>query len=214
MATLTGQHHSIGLYSSPTLHCSDMEYGISILDGTYGRKLFYEARGYTVTTCYNQATDNNYAGGFSFAQYKAEIDAGRPVMLNMASATAGHTVVGVGYDDSTNTVYLHDTWHNDGTTQSMTWTGTFSGYAMTLRSVSIVNLAPTTADVTTIISGLPSSVIIGDNITYDIIVINNGPATATNVTLTDILPAGLPMFQQRPAGGHATAPALSAAILV
>jgi len=39
-------------------------------DGTYGRKLFYEARGYTVTDCYNQKTDNN-AGGFTFAMYKA-----------------------------------------------------------------------------------------------------------------------------------------------
>jgi hypothetical protein len=47
-------------------------------DGTLGMKLFYEARGYTVTECYNQPTDNIVAGGFSFAQFKAEIDAGRP----------------------------------------------------------------------------------------------------------------------------------------
>ncbi len=75
-------------------------------DGTLGRKLFYEARGYTVTDCYNQKTDNMITGGFSFAQFKAEIDAGRPVMLNLE----GHTIVGVGYDDSSNTVYIHDTW--------------------------------------------------------------------------------------------------------
>ena len=118
--------------SADQLTCSDMvTYSIQTLDGTYGRKLFYEARGYTVTTCYNQKTDNN-GGGFTFAMYKAEIDAGRPVMLNLA----GHTIVGVGYDDSTNTVYIHDTW--DYNNHTMTWGGSYSG--MGLLSVSIVNL--------------------------------------------------------------------------
>jgi YD repeat-containing protein len=101
-------------------------------DGTYGRKLFYESRGYTVTDCYNQKTDNN-GGNFTFAKYKTEIDAGRPVMINLQ----GHTIVGVGYDDSSNKVYIHDTW--DYSTKSMTWGGSYSG--MVMRSVSIVNLS-------------------------------------------------------------------------
>lgn len=118
--------------SASQLTCNAMPgFGITD-DGTYGRKLFYEARGYTVTTCYNQPTDNQYAGGFSFAQYKAEIDAGRPVMLNLA----GHTIAGVGYNDSGNTVYIHDTW--DYNTHTMTWGGSYSG--LQLLSVSIVNL--------------------------------------------------------------------------
>ena len=129
--------------SASQLTCNDMEtftsggHTLSWNDGTYGRKLFYEARGYTVTTCYNQPTDNKYAGGFSFAQYKAEIDAGRPVMLNLA----GHTIVGVGYDDTGNTAYVHDTW--DYSNHTMAWGGSYSG--MELRSVSIVNLQPTAA---------------------------------------------------------------------
>ena len=129
--------------SASQLTCSDMEtitndgHTLSWNDGTYGRKLFYEARGYTVTTCYNQKTDNNIAGGFSFTQYKAEIDAGRPVMLNLA----GHTIVGVGYDDTGNTVYIHDTW--DYSNHTMTWGGSYSG--MALQSVSIVNLQPSAA---------------------------------------------------------------------
>ena len=115
------------------LTCTAMAgYGISAVDGTYGRKLFYEARGYTVTDCYNQLTDNSVAGGFSFAQYMAEIDAGRPVMLNLK----GHTIVGVGYNSSTNTVYLHDTW--DNSVHTMTWGSSYAG--MLLYSVSIVNL--------------------------------------------------------------------------
>jgi hypothetical protein len=107
-------------------------------DGALGRKQFYEARGYQVSDCYNQFTDissgSSNPGGFSYAQYKAEIDAGRPVMLNLT----GHTVVGVGYNDSTDTVYIHDTWDNG--THAMTWGGSYAG--MDLVAVSIVNLQP------------------------------------------------------------------------
>ncbi len=120
--------------SSKKLTCSDMKnaYGVDIYDGTYGRKLFYEARGYTVTDCYNQSTDNKYSGGFSLANYKAEIDAGHPVLLNLA----GHSIVGYGYDTSSSTIYIHDTW--DLQQHSMTWGGSYSD--MELLSVSIVNL--------------------------------------------------------------------------
>lgn len=113
------------------LTCGDMEDYSITMDGTYGRKLFYEAKGYTVTDCYNQSTDNIISGGFSYAQYKAEIDAGRPVMINLE----GHTVVGIGYSDPS-TIYIHDTW--DYATHSMPWSGSYSG--MELLSVSIVNL--------------------------------------------------------------------------
>ncbi|MBW6485303.1 MAG: choice-of-anchor D domain-containing protein [Syntrophobacterales bacterium] len=120
--------------SATPLSCSAMEgFSIADEDGTYGRKLFYEAKGYTVTDCYAQATDNAKRGGFSFAQFKAEIDAGRPVLLNLQ----GHSIVGVGYDDSTKTVYIHDTWDNNDHT--MIWGTSYSG--MKLLSVSIVNLA-------------------------------------------------------------------------
>lgn len=121
--------------SGAQLTCDEMvSYGIQNEDGTYGRKLFYQAKGYTVTNCYSQSTDNRISGGFTFAQYKTEIDAGRPVMLNLY----GHTIVGIGYDSSSNTVYLHDTW--DYSTHTMTWGGSYSG--MALLSVSIVNLRP------------------------------------------------------------------------
>ena len=53
-------------------------------------------------------------------------------MLNLN----GHTIVGVGYDSSSNTVYLHDTWNYN--TYTMTWGGSYWG--MALQSVSIVNL--------------------------------------------------------------------------
>jgi YD repeat-containing protein len=122
--------------SATQLTCDTMvspTYGITD-DGTVGRRQFYQARGYTVTNCYNQKTDNTIAGGFSFAQFKAEIDAGRPVMLNLA----GHTIVGIGYDDSSNLVYIHDTW--DYNNHTFTWGTSYSG--MQLLSVSIVNVQP------------------------------------------------------------------------
>jgi hypothetical protein len=126
------------------LTCSAMEsiqpigeiYTISENDGTYGRKLFYEARGYTVNDCYNQSTDNQAAGGFSLADFQVEIDAGHPVLLNLA----GHSIVGFGYSGST--IFIRDTWDSDpNNTYTMPWGGSYAG--MALRSVSIVWLAPT-----------------------------------------------------------------------
>jgi hypothetical protein len=122
-----------GLGGSTKLTCSAMKtFGVDTLDGTYGRKLFYEAKGYTVSDCYNQSTDNIASGGFSLANFKAEINAGHPILLNLA----GHSIVGLGYDDSSNTIYIHDTW--DTATHTMAWGGSYSG--MQLLSVSVVNL--------------------------------------------------------------------------
>jgi hypothetical protein len=120
-------------YSNAKLTCSAMVgYAIQNYDGTYGRKLFYEARGYTVTDCYNQNTDNNYAGGFSLVNFQAEIDSGYPVLLNLA----GHSIVGYGYEGST--IYIRDTWDSHPEhIYTMTWGGEYSG--MELLSVSIVH---------------------------------------------------------------------------
>jgi len=125
-----------GLSNSTKLTCSTMQSGgYSERDGTFGRKLFYEARGYTVSDCYYQATDNMYAGGFSLVNFKTEIDAGRPVFINLA----GHSIVGVGYDPASTTIYIHDTW--DNSTHTMPWGGSYS--SMVMRGVSIVSLTGT-----------------------------------------------------------------------
>lgn len=105
-------------------------------DGGYGLELFYESRGYTVIDRYNQyirGQGSDPSLGFTYDQYKAEIDAGRPVMIHVT----GHTMVGLGYDDATNLMYIHDTW--DYNTHTMTWGGTYSG--MQHRGVTIVQLA-------------------------------------------------------------------------
>ncbi len=149
-----GQTWFWNLGNGQKYNCSDMEIShsstydnyISNLDGTYGRKLFYEARGYTVGECYNQYTDNIREAGFSLADFQAEIDAGHPVMLNLD----GHTIVGFGYSGTT--IYVRDTWDSDpGNIYTMTWGGIYppgSLDGMELLSVSIVHLVtpPPTPD--------------------------------------------------------------------
>ena len=119
--------------SSLQLTCDELEDAGYTRDGNFGRSQFYKAMGYTVEQCYNQRTDNKISGAFSFNDFKAQIDNGDPVMIHVV----GHTMVGVGYDDSSNTIYLHDTW--DYSTHSMTWGGSY--YGMEMNSVSILTLA-------------------------------------------------------------------------
>ena len=107
-------------------------------DGCHGMRLFAESRGYAVVQNYNQYR-YGYGGvsaGFTWNQYKQEIDAGRPVLIQVS----GHTMLGVGYD-GTNTVYVHDTW--DHSVHSMTWGGSYSG--MQHIAVTVIELEPNLA---------------------------------------------------------------------
>lgn len=122
-----------------------LEYhNIHHLDGGYGLKLFYESRGYLSDTMYNQyiAGYNGNLLGFTYEQYKAEIDAGRPVMIHVT----GHTMVGVGYNDLlSNLIYINDTW--DHGTHSMPWGGSYAG--LDHSGVTIVHLSvPTLVELT------------------------------------------------------------------
>lgn len=126
-------------YSSSRLDCSTYTTYPYNTRGDVGLKKFYESRGYEVSECYTQRTDNSVAGGFSFYDFKREIDAGRPVMFHVT----GHTMVGVGYNDSTQSIYIHDTW--DHSTHTMSWGGAY--YDMVMYSVTIVKLKPAPAPV-------------------------------------------------------------------
>jgi hypothetical protein len=163
--------------SSAILTCDVME-SQHLPDGTLGRKNFYEARGYSVAECYNQRTDNAVTGGFSLAQFRAEIDAGRPVMLGLA----GHSVVGVDYDPLSNMIYIHDGWDND--THTMEWGGSYSG--MALQDVSIVNLAATISGNTEVpgvvlsyVDGTPKSVTSDSSGNYSFNVMTGWSGTVT-----------------------------------
>jgi hypothetical protein len=110
--------------------------GNAIDDGGFGLELFFESRGYTVVSRYNQCIlgYNGNTTGFTFDQYVAEINAGRPVMIQVE----GRTMVGFGYDLSGNTIYLYDTW--DYSIHSMTWGDAY--YGMNQYGVSVFQLAP------------------------------------------------------------------------
>jgi len=82
----------------------------AVKDGAHGMRAFVQARGYTVAAnrVFNQLVYPNpiksNTFGFTFDDYKNEIDKGRPVLIQVE----GHTMLGVGYNDP-DTVYLHDT---------------------------------------------------------------------------------------------------------
>ena len=106
-------------------------------DGCHGMRLFAQSRGYTVVTDSNQliqgqGTDPNK--GFTFADFQAEIDAGRPVLIHVT----GHTMLGYGYNTIGNIIYVHNTW-NYGNDQ-MTWGGTYAG--LQHRAVTVIRLNP------------------------------------------------------------------------
>jgi YD repeat-containing protein len=106
-------------------------------DGGHGMKLFAESRGYTVTTVFNQRIQGqgtNPSKGFTFANFQAEIDAGRPVLIHLT----GHTMVGYGYNTAGSLIYVHDTW--DYSAHTMTWGGMYSG--MQHESVTVIRLQP------------------------------------------------------------------------
>jgi len=123
------------LNSGNKYHCNDMAPENQFNDLTYGMKEFFQARGYTVSTCFNQQTDNKIVGGFTLAEFKAEIDSGHPVLVFLK----GHYVVGYGYDGST--IYIRDTWDSDpNNTYTMTWGGKYS--EMEMQAVGVIHLNP------------------------------------------------------------------------
>lgn len=106
------------------------------MDGCAGVRDFFESRGYEVISNFTQLIPGAYGNtnGFSFAEYKAEIDAGRAVMIHVT----GHTMVGYGYDVAGQIVYIRDTW--DHYSHQMTWGGSYSG--MDQWGVSVFQLEP------------------------------------------------------------------------
>jgi hypothetical protein len=96
------------------------------IDGMLGMDLYFRSCGYGAgnlsqdTTFYSQLVKTAaLSDGFTLDNYKAEIDAGRVVMLQLA----GHSMFGYGY--AGDLVYFHNTWDNQD--HSMTWGGAYGG---------------------------------------------------------------------------------------
>lgn len=107
-------------------------------DGASGMMDFVEDKGYEVEDCFGQLTTTDefvdaigrqFGQGFRFADFVAEINAGRPVMLMCGE----HSFVGYGYNTSggQRLCYIRTTWDNDkGHTWTIPWMGSFSGMQM------------------------------------------------------------------------------------
>lgn len=115
-----------------TIHNAGEDYWAT--SGMYGVFEWLQYRGYenSGATGTNRIYNQHRLGygdaatqGFTFADYKAEIDAGRPVLIH----TEGHTMLGDGYNDdgSNQTVRLNNTWTNvNNGEDTMEWGGTYS----------------------------------------------------------------------------------------
>ena len=77
------------------------------------------------------------------------------------------------------------------------------GWSLTLKTISVINpLADVSITMTAATDGgAPNPPFVGSALNYTIGVTNNGPATATAVTVTDTLPAGL-TYINSPGGTH------------
>jgi len=136
----------------------------TLRDGCHGLRLYFESRGYSIVQNYSQyiyGYDGN-TSGFTFNQYKQEIDAGRPVLIQVN----GHTMVGYGYDNP-NIVYIHDTW--DYSSHTMTWGGSYAG--LQHYGVGVFQLVPIPNQIPTVSITFPNN---GDDFTEpDILVTGN-----------------------------------------
>jgi len=106
------------------LHYTDLlSWGYENLDGMYGITEYVQYSGYSVVDAFTQVTSNVNNSGFTYNDYEAEIDAGRPVVVQIS----GHTMLGVGYDGLGN-IDIYNTW--DQGTHTMAWGGAYEGMDM------------------------------------------------------------------------------------
>jgi hypothetical protein len=113
--------------------------------GSYGIYQYFRHAGYgdsnpaDVNWIYNQVADTwGLTLGFSLADYRAEIEAGRVVLLHLEN----HTVLAYGYDVTTGQLLIHDTATPGA--HRIYWGGTYFGYPM--FGVTVVDLTAVTGD--------------------------------------------------------------------
>ncbi|MCK4625327.1 MAG: PEP-CTERM sorting domain-containing protein [Phycisphaerae bacterium] len=143
------------------------------------------------------ALTKSVGSSWNYNDYCAEIDAGRPVHLGLSSTAGGHSVLGVGYNDTggKQSVVLLTTWHWG--LQEWQWENeTHSGYGFSVYSGTLMEpvedptpqLSAYFSLAHTYISDL--TVVIGtgdpDNPDWSTTVWKWGGSTADNLALTDI----------------------------
>ena len=133
-STLEKQH--TGNYSNGSMTYGSTtrtipHYATSML---WGLELYVESRGYSLDRKKSGTFKVDVNGGsFTFEDYMAEIDAGRPVIISITN----HAMVGYGYNASTREIIFDDCYDAD---QRMTWGGTYlySDAERSLKSITTV----------------------------------------------------------------------------
>lgn len=122
----TGQTFSVGSMEIPAKY-HDFRYGLQLYLNSVGYSLDKE-----LTKTYR--TDNN-DGTFTFEDYVAEIDAGRPVVISITA----HSMLGYGYNLATKEILFDDTY-KDG---RMKWGGTYeyAGADRELEGITVIALS-------------------------------------------------------------------------
>ncbi len=82
--------------------------------------------------------------------------------------------------------------------------GLLSGQIIISQSQGSMQCTPPSADITLTKTASPSSVTVGNNITYTLTALNHGPDTATNVMVSDTLPSNVTLVSVTPSQGHCT----------
>ena len=175
----TSQEYTVDGLSAP-IRFSGMKFGLSIL---------VEDRGYSLD---GEATATRETDEFTFQDYKAEIDAGRPVLISLRAGNYGHMVIGYGYNETDSTLIFDDTYEAD---RRMTWDGTYhyAGDDYALSSFTTVVFAvdpPEEKPVLLYSSGVLldsrktiSGASLGDNLTWDsMCILSGGSAELTAVS--------------------------------
>jgi len=127
---------------SPFTASDAVTQGVTNNSGMYGIGEYLQYAGYTYTTLYNQYIDIlGLSYGFTFDQYRGEVDAGRPVIVHVED----HSMLGYGYVDGTTTMLVYDTWAPNGQNPgTLAWGGGYPYGSTTLEhyGVTVLALAP------------------------------------------------------------------------
>ena len=149
----TGQYwRSNGNLSTTNSYCTledllGYSFVVSLDDGTthktipyqntamlYGLDLYVKSKGYSLDYEITGAYVVDVAGGsFTFEDYMAEIDAGRPVIVSIE----GHAMTGYGYNAGTREIIFDDCYNHD---RKMVWDGTYhySNADRKLQSITVI----------------------------------------------------------------------------
>lgn len=133
------------LYGTKFYASTAYAYGVN--DGMLGMDEYFRSCKYGTGSL---ANDTNFytqviktgtmSNGFTFADYKTEIDNGRVVMIQVT----GHSMFGYGYVEDSNGQWIlfHNTW-DSGDDEKMLWGGTYSAYGYNLAQWGVVCFDPT-----------------------------------------------------------------------